>query len=477
MKADARVRALESCLQQIQAGCSLEEALAAYPEYSQEMRPILEASQALIALGTDVRQEASRPAVRRMQARDKVRFMQAAQALEARSKKSLWSLPLRFGMGLAFILILVIFSAVRTVAASSRALPGEALYPIKLASEHARLLLASTQSERLELERNFDRERTDEVEALLLKTGELGNSGRSQEVRFVGGLGDMDADGWHVDGIKVLVSPDARLVGDIFPGVYVEVSGVLQPNGTVLARQIQVRLFEIGGHLERVAGAQWWVDNIPVRVTPDTIITGYAGKLPPIGTLMEVEALLANDGTLLARVVEVVGQSPDQDVDDDTAVPLVTETPAQPVIQNRPPETQPASPGVLPTAVLPASVIPGDETLPGVLLPQLKPDGGGASQGYQNEPGDGDESLEDSEQEDQDHTDEDSQVGSSGGDDTHFENDDDHGDEGSGDDQEGSDGDQDHGEDGEGSDHDGSSQAQGYHPNEHPLRDTNPCQE
>jgi hypothetical protein len=408
-----------------------------------------------------------------MQAQDKVRFMQAAQALEARSKKPLWSLPLRFGMGLAFILILVIFSAVRTVAASSRALPGEALYPIKLASEHARLLLASTQSERLELERNFDRERADEVEALLLKTGELGNSGRSQEVRFVGGLGDMDSDGWHVDGIKVLVTPDTRLVGDILPGVYVEVSGELQQNGTVLARQIQVRLFEIGGRLERLAGAQWWVDNIPVRVTPDTIVTGYAGKLPPIGTRVEVEALLANDGTLLARVVEVVGQSPDQDVDDDTAVPLVTETPAPPAIQSRPPDTQAASPGVFPAAVLPTAVIPGDEALPGIVLPQLEPDGSGTGHEYQIQPEDGDESLNDSEQEDQEHADEDSQVDSSSGDDQHYESGDDHGDEGSGTDQGDSGGDQDHGEDDEGSEHDGGSHVQGNHTQNYPPREPN----
>ncbi len=287
------IGALEACLEQMQAGASLEQVLASYPQWVEELRPLLLAAQSAQTLGKDVL------VPKAAQAHSRAAFLQAArQRAQTRHDVFAW----RFGLALLAILMVLAAGAATTAAVSARALPGESLYPVKIAAEHTRLLLAGAPLKRLELEQSFDKERIEEVETLS-QNFRNAQSGHLQEVTFAGGLTQMQPGEWLVGGVRVLISPEVSVSSQIQPGNYIEVHGILQPDGSVLASQVQERQVEIFGKLEAIGPNYWVVSGITVAVDPVTQLQAS----PKIGTMVRVYAMWMADGSLLARLVEVNG--------------------------------------------------------------------------------------------------------------------------------------------------------------------------
>lgn len=296
MPTSPKARALEVCMQQILMGTSLEQALAPYPQWAEELRPRLEAAQAARAYGAAIRVPADGLD------RSRAIFLEAANQ-RVQTHGGLFAVP-TWRWGLAVLaLALILFLGVRTVAATAEALPGDLLYPVKIAGEQTRLLLSASPAQRLDLEQSYDQTRRFEVEALIQRSRRSGPAA-SPQVTFTGALTQMKADGWMVGGIPVLISSDTQFIGEVQVGFFLEVQGALQPGGRVLAQKIRARELEFSGRVEAMNGEQWVVSGVSFQVTHKTLVQGQ----PALGSQVQVRAIQVQDASgqavLWARLIE-----------------------------------------------------------------------------------------------------------------------------------------------------------------------------
>ncbi len=280
----------EACLQQLQTGASLDQVLKQYPQWAGELRPLLSAAQAAAGLGESI----SIPA--NAQERSRARFM--AQARQYNRSPLGWFTfnfsPLKLA---ALTLILVIFfGGVSSVVVSAQALPGDTLYAVKLITEQTRLFFTKDPTDRLKLEQSFDQERREELQTLIQRS-------RSTPVNFTGGLRAMNPGEWMVDNVRVDITSETQVIGNIQVGFYVEVQGVLQPDGKVTASLVRDREYTVYGTVQEMSAERWIVAGIIIQVTPQTVINGTV--LP--GSPVEVNAALNLEGVLQAHTVTVTG--------------------------------------------------------------------------------------------------------------------------------------------------------------------------
>jgi hypothetical protein len=241
---------LEICLQELEGGADLETVLARYPDLAGELRPILEAS---LMARTMAVPAPSTEAVRR--GRAKV-LQHAAQMREAKLAPRRRMIPIFQRLAISFAMTaLFLSSGTGLVSASSTALPGENLYPVKLTWENVRLVFAFDVKHRETLERTFEDERLHEVNELLVE-------GKKETIQFEGVY--MDVNGIiYISGIRVVL-----LDTSILP---------IQPLTNGLAVQVT-------GH----TNAQGFVDVESIHLLP-------AGSVVPTGEPVEIEAEHSND--------------------------------------------------------------------------------------------------------------------------------------------------------------------------------------
>lgn len=123
---------LEECLERLADGQTAETCLAQYPQHAPELRPLLAAAEKM-GIGAQVH---PRPEFK-MQAREQLVKHMQARPRQAANPALKPFFRLAFGMAT----LLLAFFVTGTALAQS-ALPGEALYPWKLASEQAWLYVA-----------------------------------------------------------------------------------------------------------------------------------------------------------------------------------------------------------------------------------------------------------------------------------------------------------------------------------------------
>ena len=154
---------LERCLRELQAGQDIEGVLNLYPAYKDDLRPILEAMQAVwAAKGSDTVPVAA-------MARSRAKLMKAVYELKQAPPQSWWQRQfvfMRHAM-IPVVTALVCFGMLFTGLASAKSLPGQALYPVKIAAEQAVLSLPASPSTQLAREENYDARRKGEVEELI----------------------------------------------------------------------------------------------------------------------------------------------------------------------------------------------------------------------------------------------------------------------------------------------------------------------
>jgi uncharacterized membrane protein YgcG len=219
---------LEACLQSLEKGAQMDAVLARYPEYAEELRPLLEAS--VQARGMAV-SDPSREAVQRGRAK---LLQRAAEMREAKVSAPRRMIPVFQRFALAFTLAaLFLLSGNGLVRASSTALPGENLYPVKRTWEGVRLLFVFDEASREHLEFEFENERLHEVNELLTE-------GRDEMIRFAGIW--LDANGvYYASGIRVVILDTTKLPQDVLQnGAAVIVSGYTNVAGYVEADTIEL---------------------------------------------------------------------------------------------------------------------------------------------------------------------------------------------------------------------------------------------
>lgn len=289
-----KAQALETCLSQIESGANLEEALKPYGNLAAELRPLIEVALANRAYAASL----AVPAL--AMTRSRARFLNAAQTYVERSQRSWFSgivFP-RLAMAIVAFIAVLLIGSFSTAVASAESLPGDWLYPVKLASEKTRLLLTGNPINRIRLEKTFDDRREQEILELL-------KHDRSEIVRLGGEVTSIQPGVWIIRDTTVLVDSSTQLEHDIEPGFYVEVSGLLQPNGELQAQTIRARQIQFSGTVDEIGSDQWVIDGLAIQVTGSTLWSGA----PTLGTHVTATAFVLADGSLRAYQIQISDSS------------------------------------------------------------------------------------------------------------------------------------------------------------------------
>ncbi|GAB4521381.1 MAG: hypothetical protein Fur0018_01810 [Anaerolineales bacterium] len=214
---------------------------------------------------------------------------------------------------------------------AAQALPGEQLYPVKRTLESMRLQLASPEM-RSVLEETYKHRRLDEVQALV--------SARSagQHVSFWGVVEEQNNTRWVVDSIPVHLAADVLIVGQIEPGVMIEVEGQTTSEGWVLASELHLNRRDWVGDVERITPTEWIVSGLTFQVNESTSFDGTPDVGNPVLVTMQAE----EDGRMLAmRIIRLVPLDASQTPTTvPTPLPTYTPTPAGPTSRLETPAQQ-----------------------------------------------------------------------------------------------------------------------------------------
>ena len=325
------LEAVEVCLSALEMGASLESCVQLYPDLADELRPVLEAARAAgsLAVGGDPTTGRQQPVPAAAMNRSRTHLLGlAAQWRPAQSRrggslgagahamlgagfwKHLLRLPRQALVALVIALALVLTSG-GLVAASAQSLPGEALYPVKRAVESLRVQLAPSIESKHAIEVNYRHQRVAEVQELI-------TLGRSQLVSYEGVVEETGPERWRVGGLTVLLTPATIVIGEIAPGMLVEVEGQTRPDGWVAATELHLREYQFAGWVEQMGPETWVISTIPLQVNRDSQIS------PGIRLDDEVLVLVRSedDGRLyILAVLQLGGPLP-------TIMPLGSPTPS-----------------------------------------------------------------------------------------------------------------------------------------------------
>lgn len=222
--------ALEMCLQEIERGADVDTVLFRYPEFMEELRPILET--AVKAKSAAVNSPS--PDVMR---RNRAKVLgHASQLREAKAKPwhGFWSVSIRRTLVSLAVITILFIGSTGLVRAASTTVPGDNLYPIKRTWENVNVLFTFDVRAREALEVEHENERLEEL-------SELFREGRSAKVDFVGLVTRQDGDLWLVSSIKVVISAQTDLHdGSVQEGDVVRVRGLTRSDWTVLAERVDL---------------------------------------------------------------------------------------------------------------------------------------------------------------------------------------------------------------------------------------------
>ncbi|MCS7276073.1 MAG: DUF5666 domain-containing protein [Dehalococcoidia bacterium] len=205
------LKALDDCLSALERGESLQSCLARYPDLADELRPLLQAAQAVRAMG----EPRPRPVA---QASGWLRFSRRAAQLRAAQVRRPWRWLAPAAI-VACVVAVMAASLTATVMAASRSLPGDPLYRVKLLAEEAHVLATWDREARARLLLDQADRRIAEIEKVSARKGQVPG-----------------------EALAALRSRVARA------------SRLLEGYDTVLAQQAQARLEQQQAYLIRLAG-------------------------------------------------------------------------------------------------------------------------------------------------------------------------------------------------------------------------------
>ena len=241
-------QAVDECISQMRAGATLESCLAHYPQYAEDLRPLLRTAQELHTLA--VPQEriesvqagrqrllnayAKKAAVRQPVSESSIlRFIQRILIKLTRKDDLDMKLVTRFALALLLVVGLMVGGGI-TATASARALPGDTLYPLKLSLEDLNLFLANNPQARQQLELQYQNTRQQEVQSVI-------QLGRQTDVHFIGVISAINPDRWTIGGLSVELDGETKIVGTAAIGSIVSVAGETTPDGSILAHMLTVQ--------------------------------------------------------------------------------------------------------------------------------------------------------------------------------------------------------------------------------------------
>lgn len=241
---------LDEAISRLEAGEAVEDCLASYPEHAGLLEPLLRMaafSERALADVEPFSETASVAGKQRLLAAAAQQRLLAAAAVEQvaaapqrkpvpRPKKRfrLFALPARGLAAAALTLLLLVILGGGLAVVSADSLPGDLLYPVKLATEQLRLFLTVDAQAREELLTEFGEERRAEAATVL-------EMGREVRVAFEGTLQSFSDSLWIVGGLQVTLDAHTVVEGDPWVGATVAVEGLAPGDGSLLASQLTVK--------------------------------------------------------------------------------------------------------------------------------------------------------------------------------------------------------------------------------------------
>jgi hypothetical protein len=143
-------------------------------------------------------------------------------------------------------------------------------------------------------------------------------------LQLTGILGLIQPGRWALNGTELSITPATEIVGELLPGLRVQIVGRPQPDGTVVVVSLQVlqeartptptpsnggrvpELVKIEGVLTRVEGDRWTINGHRVIVTPGTTVEGVIA----LGARLELEGVRQPDGTIQATTIKLISPTP-----------------------------------------------------------------------------------------------------------------------------------------------------------------------
>jgi hypothetical protein len=148
---------LDACIEQMRAGEALEDVLSQHPEHAEELRPLLGLTDELAALPDP---EPSLNSLMRVMA-EQVASETAVSRRAARPRVTIFSRPVLLRLAASITIIFMLGWG--AAAASSGAVPGDLMYPVKRFSEKVRLLITINEKDEAELRITFSERRLSEA--------------------------------------------------------------------------------------------------------------------------------------------------------------------------------------------------------------------------------------------------------------------------------------------------------------------------
>jgi hypothetical protein len=235
--------ALDDCLQSLLSGTDLSVCLARYPQHVSELRPLLELAVTICAVSTPAPVVAARVAGldRALQAVAERRAFRSKPAFAfsfGQRTKFGDSTPqprrARPALQMAFALVIVLAVVIGgAFAASAASLPGDVLYPVKLAGQQVQVTLMWDDVTRQQLEEQFSAQQRTDIQIAL-------QARRHAAIQLQGTAEQIGGNVWVINGLRVSLEPAASVMGQPHIGDWVVMRGRLPGDGSIVATEIIV---------------------------------------------------------------------------------------------------------------------------------------------------------------------------------------------------------------------------------------------
>ena len=301
---------LNECLKELEAGQPLEAVLARYPEQADELRPLLLTAENLKAMPI------ARPRSHVQQAGWQ-RFLGEAIALRrARERRPAFSLWRPLAVAASFVLVLFFLAGGATVYAASRSLPDSPLYPLKLATEEARLWFVFDEDDRAGILLDQSETRMTEIRKLVQQgkpvEGNVLSAMRGRMTRATDIINKRDAPPELVARASELSARQEEILivisGNVAAGdrdeygsvlvviheVRIELQGLSEPAVRLDPEALAQGISSFTGLVEQRQDDAWIISGTKILVDQATIVEGDTGEV--VGRVAQVTIISGPGG-------------------------------------------------------------------------------------------------------------------------------------------------------------------------------------